>query len=394
MTAFDEAYLAFSASIAPSQSKDLEFVQYLDEGEEVAQGLALPYSATITSDGLFIYVASTLDNYVSAYSRNPTDGTVAQIQAIQANDDPPTVNDFNAPVSGLLSPDENYLYVPAWTGDLLFAYSRNPTTGMLTEIQQINGPNTRGVAYIDISDDGENLYGAGYGGGAITMYTRDTGTGLLTVAQSITKEALGVPGLDQALYPKISPDGKFLYVASFADDSISKFSLDETTGEMTFVSSTTNGVEGVTSLDGPRWIEISSDGNFLYITALDAASILTFSRDLTTGDLTQLDAYTDAVGLQSARVVSLSPDEEYLFTNGYDGATVFLFKRDSLSGLLSLVDTYQDGFETDARGFTNTRDIEFSPDGEFVYIVSWGDPGMGVYRFEDILSATNVWGIY
>ncbi len=158
-------------------------------------------------------------------------------------------------VSLAISPDGNHVYVTSSSDDAVTAFSRNSGTGALTlvEVHEDNeSPETggsptaqthldgaRGVA---ISPDGNHVYVAG-DDDAVTVFSRNSGTGALTLVEvHEDNESLEMGGsptaqthLDGPRDIAISPDGNHLYVVSLSDDAVTVFSRNSGTGALTLV---------------------------------------------------------------------------------------------------------------------------------------------------------------
>lgn len=78
----------------------------------------------------------------------------------------------------------------------------------------------------------------------------------------------------------ISPDGRFLYGSNRAHESLAIFSIDQETGQLTFVGN--QPVNGKT----PRNFAIDPTGNFVLVANQDSDNITIFKRDKQTGKLT------------------------------------------------------------------------------------------------------------
>ena len=399
---------AFAAAAGPlSAQPTLQYIDFMEDGIDVAEGLERAYAGAFTSDGEFLYVPTTQDNKISVFDRDAGTGLLTQVQVIPANitgdtADPPAPV---APVHAEVSADDAHVYIAGWVADLLFVYERDGTTGELTEVEQVTDSAIDGMAYFTQTSDTSHLLGAAFEGDSLVVFERNAADGTVSVVDRVFSGDVPARALDAPIYPLMSPDDAYLYVANsgdpnatgpLADDSISIFSFNKTTGELAYEDTVFNGDGGVTGLDGTRWLEFSKDGEFLYATGLDAASLVVFDVDPATGGLTHLDTYTDTTALEAARVVSISPDGKTLLVNGYFGNTVLQFSRDLSTGLLTLENSYQNAFVPGAYGFAETRDIVFSPNGEHVYMVSWGDSGIGIYTGlqQELGVPAGVWGLY
>ena len=166
----------------------------------------------------------------------------------------------------------------------------------------------------------------------------------LTDLGQLVDGAGGVNGLDGASAVAATRDGKHVYATASADNSVSLFQRDATTGLLTFGTAYTDGTDGqrdpgrlgdrrlserraglrrrlrrerhrglhpharerrcwprwTSSVDGPirisprmtgpRGIAVAPDGRHVYVAAATGSAVVVFTRNLTTGALTwQLD---------------------------------------------------------------------------------------------------------
>ena len=117
----------------------------------------------------------------------------------------------------------------------------------------------------------------------------------------------------------ISPDGSDVYVSAHNSDSIISFSRNAATGELTFERVVDNGLGGVRGLDLAYAVAASPDGVHLYAGGNDA-TLAVFARDAASGDLTFVGAVRNDVdgveGLYGVRSLSFSPDGDFLTPPG------------------------------------------------------------------------------
>ena len=150
-------------------------------------------------------------------------------------------------------------------------------------------------------------------------------------------EATG--GLSDVVGVAVSPDGASVYAVSFSDDSLVHFSRDTQTGELTPVGciadedepagSSDPCAQSAPGLSRPGSVAVSPDGASVYVTSADE-SIAIFSREAESGELTP-------------------------------------------SGCVRDVDFSQDDCEQAATGLYGAVRVEISPDGEWVYVAAFGD---------------------
>jgi 6-phosphogluconolactonase (cycloisomerase 2 family) len=125
-------------------------------------------------------------------------------------------------------------------------------------------------------------------------------------------------------------------------------------------------------------VTISPDGLFLYAAAFNPGNVLTFRRDIATGQLTFSDILTGDA-LNAAVSVNLSHDARYLVASSFRANCVSLMQRDTKSGELSVLDGPFEG-KPGVGGLNFVIDANFSPDDRFIYTASAG--GVGVFKME------------
>lgn len=149
---------------------------------------------------------------------------------------PPTVVTGTRPNTIFLSPDGTSAYVMNRSNDTISMFSRNTTTGVLTALATPTIAGGHHTAQGIISPDGNWVYlaNAGLSGDYnIRLYSRNTGTGALTYIsiQGGTNGSL-----------TMSHDGKSIYTNTYQSTSVSELSRNITTGVLTSVGSTPQGL--------------------------------------------------------------------------------------------------------------------------------------------------------
>lgn len=155
----------------------------------------------------------------------------------------------------------------------------------------------RGASALAFSPDGRFAYVAATGSNAVSWFERNADTGALT-QRGCVKHVFGVGeacsagyALDGATGVAVSPDGKHVYVAAERSNAVAVFTRDETTGALTEVSCISDtGSDGAcsdgTALAGASDVLMAADGADVYVTSSLSASVTAFRRDPITGKLT------------------------------------------------------------------------------------------------------------
>ncbi|MHC4718098.1 MAG: beta-propeller fold lactonase family protein, partial [Planctomycetota bacterium] len=231
------------------------------------------------------------------------------------------------------------------------------------------------AAGVTVSPDGSRLYVARPGDNAVNVYARDTVTGALALAQSFRDGQEGVDGLQSVGRATVTPDGRFVFTSSWAEDAISTFEFDDASGELQYLRSLWNGDGGINGLWSAQATATSPDGRHVYVVASADDSVTVFSRDPGTGDLSMVQILRDgrngANGLAYARVVAVSPDGRHVYVSGL-GNELGVFARDGDTGELTFVER----IGVIAGGANNMPDIfslHVSSDGNHCYALNgWG----------------------
>lgn len=142
-----------------------------------------------------------------------------------------------------ISPDAKNVYVASSRSDAIAVFKRNKNTGKLTQARGVagciaaqgadgcaTGIGLEGPNSVAVSPDGRNVYATSVNSNAIDVFARNPSTGALTqvgssgcivetsLAGCTTGTQLG--GADAV---SVSPDGRYVYSAAFASNTISVF---------------------------------------------------------------------------------------------------------------------------------------------------------------------------
>lgn len=338
------------------------------------RGLYDAEDAAVSKDGKSVYVASNGGDALTVFSRNITTGALTQLSGTQG-----CISETGAggcadgvgldgPFDVAISADGRSVYVASVTSDSVAVFSRNTTTGALTQL-----PGTAGC-----------LSGTGAAGCA---------SALLTVPAGIA----------------VSGDGKSVYVTSAEGHAITAFARQTTTTGGTLGALTPmTGAAGCVHETGnaglcadgrallaPIGVAVSADGKSVYVTSVESNAVAVFARQTTTtggalGKLTQLagsagcvseaaaDGCADGVGLGFPAAVAASPDGKSAYVASAAGTVTSFIRQTAttggtlgrltqlgLSGCIS--ETGGAGCD-DGRGLAGAWDVVVTPDSKSVYV--------------------------
>lgn len=190
-----------------------------------------------------------------------------------------------------------YLYVANYSSSDIYSYSVDSVTGVLTPVNTIaSGSNTKSVA---IDPTGKYLYSVDLGTDMIQMHQIDQTTGALSAASS----SLAAGTDPQSV--TIHPNGQFAYVADNAS-TVYIYSINQTDGSLTFVSSAVTGLDAV-------WIRVHPNGKFAYVVCKNPTNLIyVYTINQTTGALTASGS-SIATGTDP-RSIEIEPSGIYAYT--------------------------------------------------------------------------------
>ncbi|HXJ33099.1 MAG TPA: beta-propeller fold lactonase family protein [Candidatus Eisenbacteria bacterium] len=282
-----------------------------------------------------------------------------------------------------------------------------------------------GYGVIALSPDGKNVYSASQHG--VAVLSRDPASGVLTQlpgsAGCVAEDPMATPGctagrgLEGATSVAVSADGRNVYLTGQNSDSVAAFSRDTSTGALTQLPGTSGCISedgfdhpGGTAgscvdgrgLSGVRSVQVSADGANVYVASSFGNSIAAFSRDASTGALTQLSgtdgcvsedgfdhtggtagSCADGVALAGPRQITLSPDDKFAYVASNNNGAIAIFSRDAPLGALTQLPgtagcvsaSGSGGACSEGNGLTFVAHVGISPDGANAYVASGGGSG-------------------
>jgi len=357
-------------------SGELLYQSHLRDGVDGVDGLNHPRSMAISPDGRSLYATGSVDDALAVFSRDRTTGELTYITSLKDGID--GIDELDAASDVAVSPDGRSVYVTAMGDDALSVFDRDETTGALTLVESfkdgING--VEGLYFassVVVSPDGRSVYVASNEGDTLSVFSRNETTGTLNYVTVLRDGVDGVDGLNFPNSVAVSSDGRSVYVVSGFDDTLVTFSRDQTTGTLTFESSLQDDVYGLDGLDGANTVAVSPDGRSVYVTAAYDDSLSVYSRDVNAGALTYVTSFIDGVGgvdgLRSAASVTVSHDGQFVYAVGLNDRSLSVFRRDVTTGALTYLTAFKDGVGG-VDGLTSANSVLVSPDGRSVYVSS------------------------
>ncbi|HEX6204727.1 MAG TPA: beta-propeller fold lactonase family protein [Solirubrobacterales bacterium] len=386
----------------------------------------------VSPDGKHVYVASSQSDAIAIFVRNRQSGALAQakgtggcVAAKGAFGCAPALG-LDEPNSVAISPNGRSLYATSRLGNSITAFVRNPKTGELRQLPPplagcISGLPIPGCAaglalvtpdVVVVSPDGNNVYVGSFFGNAVAAFARNPSTGALTqlagTAGCIAEATAGcTPGtaLQAVEGLAISGDGASVYAATALSNAVVTLARNPTTGALAqasdglgcIVDSALTGCTLGRELGGANAVAVSPAGNGVYVTSLFSNSVTSFTRNGSTGALTQREGtggcliFLRSAGCSFGRALiapeglALSPDGKNAYVAAFKSGAIAILNRGEAGSVAQKPGTagcVAAGSPDCARGraLKGVSSIALSPDGRYLYSTSFESDAVDVFR--------------
>jgi DNA-binding beta-propeller fold protein YncE len=391
------------------------------------------HAIAISPNGKNVYVASSRSNAIAIFSRDARTGKLTQRSGVagciaaRGADGCATAIGLAGPNSVTVSPDGKNVYATSVASNAVVVLRRNTSTGSLTQLGNgggcianvattgcATGRALAGPDIVAVSPDGKSVYVGAFTGSALAVFSRNTSTGALTQPADSTGCIVDAPatgcatalGLANPEGIAISGDGTSVYVAAPGSSAVDPFTRNTSTGALTqptdgsgcIVSSPLVGCTLGLQLGGADAVVVSPNDANVYVTALTSNSVTAFSRT-STGQLVQLSGTSAclinllAVGCSLARELSgpeglaVSPESANVYATAYFSGALDVLNRNAGSGAVTqkprapgcLVASAPPGCLR-GRALLGASSVVVSPDGKNVYSAAFSSNAVGIFK--------------
>ena len=257
-----------SFSVDP-KTGDLTFLNRVDSGG------AAPAFVAVDHSGKYVMVA----NYNAGTTRIFPIGANGSLGA-PSDDQSPGTNSHMI----LTDPGNKFAFVMNKGSDTIAQYAFNATNGTLTpntpaSVMTAAGAGPRHLAF---HPNGKYAYLIAETNDTLSAYSYSALLGQLTFLESKSTLPSGTDGSSNTCAEVVvAPSGKFVYGSNRGHDSIARFSIDGSTGKLTFIDTTPSGG------NVPRSFTLSLDGELMLV-ANESGNVTSFSVNTKSGALTKL----------------------------------------------------------------------------------------------------------
>ena len=205
------------------------------------------------------------------------------IQLTKASGANPDRQERPHPHSAYFDPTGKYLLVPDLGADRTYIYAHEASSSCLTPRGYARSAQGAGPRHLKFSPDGHFVYVLNELEQTVDAFAWDGQAGSLqsngTFAGLTDNEKAETDGI-LASEIRIHPNGKFLYTANRGHNSISVFSIDSSSGELTRCQNIP------AEVNWPRNFNIEPSGNWLLCAGQNSSNVAVFAIDPESGKLT------------------------------------------------------------------------------------------------------------
>jgi 6-phosphogluconolactonase len=242
-------------------------------------------------------------------------------------------------------PNGKYLYAVNEIGNFnggtsgaVSAFAIDAKTGALKFLNQVP---TRGAGpcYVSLDKNGEFVLVANYDSGSIASFPVQSDGSLGTTSGFVQHSGSG-PDKERQEGPHAhwigtSPDNRFALAVDLGLDQVIVYGFDSSKGVFTPMLS---GFAKVKPGAGPRHLAFHPDGKFAYVLSEVESSVTVFSYQPKTGTLTSLQTISalpkDFSGHKEAAEIAVHPSGKFLYTSNRGHDSIAVFAIDEKKGTL------------------------------------------------------------
>ena len=273
----------------------------------------------------------------------------------------------------------------AASGNLLFVTELNNDALSVWRVNRASGRLTQGAVYRDggmddvgnmisgleraqaVEVSGNLLFVTGRGDAALSVWRINAEAGTLSQTAVYRDSVFG--GLSGALNMAVSDN--LLFVGRFVGD-LSAWRINAEAGTLSRTDMHQDGEENIDGLSGMRDVAVSSDGDLLFVTAIDDNALSVWRINAEEGTLSQAELYRDSVsginGLGDAQSVAASGD--LLFTGAREGngiLSIWRINAEAQAGILEQIALQ--------RGGVLSEILKIEVSGEVLFVSTEQDSG-------------------
>lgn len=252
---------------------ELTYNSSVKDNQGGVSGLNSARQMAISDNGNYLFCVASSSDAVAVFSRGAT-GELTFLNKYE--------QEIDGPYNLCISPDQAYVYIGSSGNDRIVAYTFNDATGGLT-FHSVVQNNENGVSGLDsvrglaMSPDNQYLYACGRNSDAVVVLSRGADGYLSFVASYVdTGKGGSNDDLNSAQHVAITADGAYVLVTSYFSDALIVFGRNAADGTLTDDESYSDGEGGVNGMNGTRGLAIAPDQKNVYVTGRVDDAVVTF----------------------------------------------------------------------------------------------------------------------
>jgi 6-phosphogluconolactonase len=272
-----------------------------------------------------------------------------------------------------------FMYVGAYTAGTskgIYAWSFDSKDGSLKPLGLM--ATTPQPAHLWIAPNGKTLYTVNWeADGGVSAYHIDGHTGALTFLNKSSSHG-GDP--NQVV---VDPSGRVAVTVNYTTGTLAAYKLepDGKLGEAFYVEKH-SGVPLSPKQPGPKQhgIQFSKDNKFMFITDLGLDRVYSYRFDAAAPSITPFDPpYVQTHAGAGPRRIQMSPDGKFLYVDHETDSEVGVYTIDG--GNLKEIQVIST-VPAEAKAHNTTAELVISPDGKFLYVGNRGHDSVSVFAID------------
>jgi len=282
------------------------------------------------------------------------------------------------------SPSEEYLvYIGTYTATTskgIHAYRFQPSSGKLTAIGVV--AETPNPAFLAVSPDRRFLYAVNWRGSetvaghTVSAYSLDTTSGKLTFLNKVSSRG------EAPTHLSVDRGGKAVFVVNYDSGSVAVLPIqaDGGLGEASYAEQYSG--PSVHSLPGPHahGVVFSPDNRFAFVADVGLDRIVVYRFDAANGSVSPHDPpFVSGTPGLGPRHLAIRPDGKFLYVNNETASSVTALSV--AGGALKALQTVS-SLPADFGGRNSTAEIQIDPAGRFLYVSNRGHDSIAVFAVD------------
>jgi len=260
------------------------------------------------------------------------------------------------------------------------AFSIDAQTAKFTQLNQLPAQG-EDPCHLSFDKTGTYLFAANYSSGTVAVFPiqRD---GKLGQPTAVVKNA-GQAGPNKerqegphAHWVEATPNNKFVLVADLGLDRVLIYRFDATKGTL---SPNDPAAVGLAAGAGPRHVALAPNGKFLYVVSELNSTVTAYSFDVSTGASQQIQVIStlpsDYHGRNDTAEIAVHPTGKWLFASNRGGDSIAVFSIDRADGTVQSAGWFPTGGK-------EPRHFAIDPSGHFLLAENQNTNNITVFRID------------